>query len=121
MAQMLKAMLKIRGSKVRLLQLIQFLDCIQNMSWVSRGGMVDLNTWQKVGERLHGCYMAKGLDGMTILTFGLWSQIRDCLDSTPSSVSEPGDEVSFSMVRWKPDSIKWDGLYYLFNCSIPRR
>jgi hypothetical protein len=60
--------------------------------------MVDLNTWQKVGERLHGCYMAKGLDGMTILTFGLWSQIRDCLDSTPSSVSEPGDEVSFSMV-----------------------
>jgi hypothetical protein len=79
--QMLKAMLKTRGSKIRSLQLAQFLDYVQDTCpWFPEEGTVNLDTWQKVGERLQDCYTVKGPDGMPVFTFGLWSQIRDCLD-----------------------------------------
>jgi hypothetical protein len=105
--QMLKAMLKTRRNKVRFLQLIQFLDYVQDTCcWFPEEGTVNRDTWQKVEERLQGYYTA---DGMPIFTFSLWSQIRDCLDSTPihklkfsSSVSEPGGAGSFSRVPAVP-------------------
>jgi hypothetical protein len=51
--QMLKAMLKTRGSKIRSLQLTQFLDYVQDTCpWFPEEGTVNLNSWQKVGERL---------------------------------------------------------------------
>jgi hypothetical protein len=51
--QMLKAMLKTRESKVRLLQLIQFLDYVQDTCpWFPEKGTVNLDTLQKAGERL---------------------------------------------------------------------
>jgi hypothetical protein len=51
--QMLKAMLKTRRSKVRSLQLMQFLDYVQDTCpWFPEEGTVNLDTWQKVGERL---------------------------------------------------------------------
>jgi hypothetical protein len=40
------------------------------------------------------CYIAEGLECMTVFTFGLWSMIKGCLGPTPShkasSVFEPG-------------------------------
>jgi hypothetical protein len=62
-----------------------------------------------VGERLWEGYITKGLDGMQVCTFSLWSQIRDCLVPTPihklkfpSSLSEPGGAESFSRVPAAP-------------------
>jgi hypothetical protein len=50
-----------------------------------------------VGESLRNCYMAEGAKDMPIFTFGMCSQIRDCLAPTPihkikirPSESEPG-------------------------------
>jgi hypothetical protein len=57
--QMLKAMLKTRGSKVKSCHLAQFLDFVgDTCPWFPREGTVKLETWQKVGESfkkpLHG-------------------------------------------------------------------
>jgi hypothetical protein len=73
--QMLKVMLKTGGSEIRSLQLVQFLDYVQDTCpWFPEEGTVNLDTWQKVGERLQDRYMAKGPDGRPVFTFGLWSQ-----------------------------------------------
>jgi hypothetical protein len=51
--QALKAMLKIRGSRVRLLQLMPFLDFVQDTClWLSEELTVNLETWNNVGDRL---------------------------------------------------------------------
>jgi hypothetical protein len=51
--QALKAMLKIRGSRVRLLQLMPFLDFVQDTClWFSEELTVNLETWNNVGDRL---------------------------------------------------------------------
>jgi hypothetical protein len=66
--QMLKAVLKTRGSKIRSLQLTQFLDYVQGTGpWFPEEGTVNLDTWENVGERLQDCYMAKGPYGMPVL------------------------------------------------------
>jgi hypothetical protein len=55
--QMLKAMLKTRGSKVKSHQLVQFLDFVQDTyPWFPREQTVNLETWQKVGESLRNRY-----------------------------------------------------------------
>jgi hypothetical protein len=82
--QMLKAMLKTRGSKVKSRQLAQFLDFVRDTCpWFPREGTVNLETWRKVGERLRNCYMAEGAKDKPVFTLGRWSQIRDSLDPTP--------------------------------------
>jgi hypothetical protein len=82
--QMLKALLKTKGSKGKSLQLVQFLDFVQDTCpWFPEEGAVNLETWQKVGEKLKSCYMAEGPDCKSIFTFGTWSQIRNCLDPAP--------------------------------------
>jgi hypothetical protein len=46
-------MLKIRGTSVRSLQLMQCLDFVQNIClWFSEEGTVYLETWNKVGDGL---------------------------------------------------------------------
>jgi hypothetical protein len=46
--QALKAMLNIRGSRVRLLQLMQVLDFVQDTCpWFPEEGTVNLQTWNK--------------------------------------------------------------------------
>jgi hypothetical protein len=51
--QTLKAMLKIRGCRVRSLQLMQFLDFVQDTClWFSEEGTVNLETWNEVGDGL---------------------------------------------------------------------
>jgi hypothetical protein len=55
--QALKAMLKIRGSRVRSLQLMQFLDFVQDTClWFPEEGTVNLETWNKVGDGLRVRY-----------------------------------------------------------------
>jgi hypothetical protein len=59
--QMVKAILKTRGSKVRLLQFIQFLDYVQDTCpWFPEKSTVNLDTWQKVGEKLRSHYTVEG-------------------------------------------------------------
>jgi hypothetical protein len=54
------------------------LDYVQDTCpWFPEEGTVNLDTWQKVGERLWGHYTATELDSMPIFTLDLWSQIRD--------------------------------------------
>jgi hypothetical protein len=53
--QALKATLKIRGIMARSLQLMQFLDFVQDIClWFPEKGIVNLETWKKVGDRLKG-------------------------------------------------------------------
>jgi hypothetical protein len=104
-----RAILKIRGSRVRSLQFMQFLNFVQGTcQWFPEEGTVNLERWKKVGDRLMAQYTAEGLECMPIFTFGLWSMIRDCLVPTPShkqrfssSVSNltPGDMPSVSEGR----------------------
>jgi hypothetical protein len=78
-------MLKIRGRRVRLLQLTQSLDFVQGTCpWFPEEGTVNLETWNKVGDRLRMQYTAEGPECMSIFTFSLLSMIRDCLEPTPS-------------------------------------
>jgi hypothetical protein len=59
--------------------------------------MVNLETWDKVGDRFRAQYRAGGLECMPIFTFGLWSLIRDCLDPTLSYKQRLSSSVSDSM------------------------
>jgi hypothetical protein len=69
--QMLKAMLKTRGSKVKSCQLVQFLDFVwDTCPWFPREGTVNLETWQKVGESLRNRYTEEGAKDMPTFTFG---------------------------------------------------
>jgi hypothetical protein len=78
-------MLKIRGSRVRSLQFMQFLDFVQdNCLWFPEAGTVNLETWSKVGDGLRAGYVAEGLECRPIFIFALWSLIKDCLGPTPS-------------------------------------
>jgi hypothetical protein len=82
--QVLKAMLKTRGSKVKSLWLIQLLDFDQDTCpWFLEEGTVNLETWQKVGVKLKSHCKAEDDDDMPIFTFGLCSQIWDCLYPAP--------------------------------------
>jgi hypothetical protein len=91
-------MLKIRGNRVRSLQLMQFLDFVEDTCpWFLEEGTVNSETWNKVGDGLRVKYSLEGLECMPIFTFGLWSMIQDCLGPTPShkerfssSVFKPG-------------------------------
>jgi hypothetical protein len=57
----LKAVLKIRGSRVRSLQLMRFLDFVHDpFPWFPEEGTVNLETWNKVGDGLRVRYTAEG-------------------------------------------------------------
>jgi hypothetical protein len=100
---MLKAMLKTRGNKVRLLQLMQLLDFVQDTCLCfPEEGTVNLETLNKLGDRLIARYMAEGLECMPIFTFGLWSMIRDCLIPTTSHKQRFSSSVSNLTPRDKP-------------------
>jgi hypothetical protein len=81
--QALKGMLKIRGSRVRLLQLMQFLDFVQDTCpWFPEEGNENLETWNKIGDGLRARYMAEGhACPFLLLVCGLW---LDCLEPTSS-------------------------------------
>jgi hypothetical protein len=92
---MLKAMLKTRKNRVKSLQLVQFLDFVQDSClWFLEEGTVNLETWNKVGDRLREQYMAEGLECMPIFTLGSWSMIRDCLLPTTSHKQRFSSSVS---------------------------
>jgi hypothetical protein len=84
--QALKAFIfEIRGSRVRSLQLIQFLDFVQDTcQCFPEEGTVNLETWNKVEDWLRVQYVDERLDSMPIFTFGLWFMIKDCFRPTPS-------------------------------------
>jgi hypothetical protein len=57
---------------------MQFLDIVQDTClWFPEEGTVNLETLNKVGDRLREQYMAEELECMPIFTFGLWSMVKD--------------------------------------------
>jgi hypothetical protein len=100
-------MLKIRGSRVRSLQLMQFFDFVQDTCpWFPEEGTVNLETWNKVGHGLRMCYTAEGPECMPIFTFSLWYMIRD--------VWIP---LSHMNKDFPPQYLSWDVGYTLCNQS----
>jgi hypothetical protein len=70
--QALKDMLKIRGIRLRLSQVMQFLDFVQDTClWFPEEGTVNLETWNKVGDGLRARHTAEGPECIPIFTFGL--------------------------------------------------
>jgi hypothetical protein len=68
--QALKVILKIRGRRVRSLQLTQILDFVQDtFLWFLEEGTVNLETWNKVGDRLRAHYVAEELECLHIFYF----------------------------------------------------
>ncbi|KAF6323407.1 hypothetical protein mRhiFer1_008384 [Rhinolophus ferrumequinum] len=77
----LKKLLAARGSRVSREQLDKFLEFVKEVCpWFPEEGTVNLETWEKVGERLQDYYAAHGPQRVPVETFGLWTLIRDCLD-----------------------------------------
>jgi hypothetical protein len=110
---MLKAVLRTRHNEVKSLQLVQFLDFVQDTyPWFPEEGTVNLEIWQKSRGKIRD---AEGPDGMLIFTFGMWSQIQDCVDPAPihklrikSFEAEPrgykksGDDSHLSFNQFQP-------------------
>lgn len=79
--RVLKSMLKAQGAKVGREQLERFLDFVTEVSpWFPGDGTVNLETWQRVEERLHAHHTAQGPQKVPVDTFSLWNLIKDCLD-----------------------------------------
>lgn len=51
--------------------------------WFPEQGTVNLETWKKVGVKLHDFYTAHGPNKVPADAFPLWQLIRDCLDPAP--------------------------------------
>ncbi|XP_045439531.1 endogenous retrovirus group K member 113 Gag polyprotein-like [Pipistrellus kuhlii] len=79
--QVLKTMLRSRGTKVSSSQLHHFMQFVEEVCpWFPEEGTVNLETWVKVGERIQGYYEAHGPQKVPVDTFSLWALVRDCID-----------------------------------------
>lgn len=78
---MLRSMLKARGVKTSEAQLLRFLEfLVQICPWFPEEGTLNLETWEKVRERLQGYYDARGPSEVPVDTFSLWNLVRDVMD-----------------------------------------
>jgi hypothetical protein len=77
-------MLKLRGSSQVASAYAVFRFCTGYWPVVPEEGTVNLEIWNKVGDRLRAHYMAEGLEYMPIFTFVLWYMIKDWLGPTLS-------------------------------------
>jgi hypothetical protein len=69
---------------------MQILDFVQyTCLWFPKEGTINLETWNKVGDKLRVQYMPEGPECMPIFSFGLWSMIKGCLGSTPTHKDFP--------------------------------
>ena len=53
--------------------------------WFPEEGIVNLNTWEKVGKQIKTCYSQHGPEKVPTDVFSLWNIIRDALDPAPDS------------------------------------
>lgn len=99
-AAMLKSLLVARGIKVTRAQISRFLDFIEEVCpWFPRDGTINIETWNKVGERLQGYYAVHGPEKVPIDTFTLWTLIKECLRG------DTGDE------KWQRITRSTDKIY----------
>lgn len=78
---MLRSMLKARGVKTSEAQLLRFLEfVVQVCPWFPEEGTLNLETWEKVRERLQGYYDAHGPFKVPVDTFSLRNLVRDVID-----------------------------------------
>ncbi|XP_048785548.1 endogenous retrovirus group K member 5 Gag polyprotein-like [Lagopus muta] len=97
---MLKSLLVARGVKVTRGQISRFLDFIEEVCpWFPRDGTINIETWNKVGERLQGYYAVHGPEKVPIDTFTLWTLIKECLRG------DTGDE------KWQRTTRSTEKLY----------
>lgn len=79
--QVLKTMLRSRGTKIGTGQLEKFLQFIEKVCpWFPEEGTVNVETWARVGKKLQDHYAAHGPQEVPVDAFALWTLIRDCLD-----------------------------------------
>ena len=84
---MLKDMLKSRVTKISQKWLTQFLTFIGEICpWLSEEGMINLKTWDKVGEGIKGYYTTHGPEKIPRDAFSLWTLVRDTLDPRHESI-----------------------------------
>ena len=74
---MLKSLLKARGISVHAKQIHCFLQDV--CPWFPRDGTINVETWNKVGERIRSFYAAHGPEKVPIEAFTLWSLVKECL------------------------------------------
>ncbi|XP_048797887.1 endogenous retrovirus group K member 5 Gag polyprotein-like [Lagopus muta] len=97
---MLKSLLVARGVKVTRSQISSFLDFIEEVCpWFPRDGTINIETWNKVGERLQGYHAVHGPEKVPIDTFTLWTLIKECLRG------DTGDE------KWQRTTRSTEKLY----------
>ena len=78
---MLKNMLRARGAKIEKQKLTEFLHFVEEVCpWFPKEGSVNIETWEKVGERLRDYYNVHGPCKMPVDTFSLWNMIKDSID-----------------------------------------
>lgn len=81
LTHMLRSMLKAGGVKTSEAQLLRFLELVEQVCpWFPEEGTLNLETWEKVRERLQGYYDAHGPSKVSIDTFSLWNSVRDVID-----------------------------------------
>lgn len=79
--QVLKNMLKARGSRVSTEQLSHFVAFVEDMCpWFPEEGTVNVEVWQKVGKQLQTYYSVHGPSKVPVDIFSLWTLIKNCLD-----------------------------------------
>ena len=77
---MLNSLIKARGISVHAKQICCFLTFIEDVcSWFPRDGTINVETWNKVGERIRSFYAAHGPAKVLIEAFTLWSLVKKCL------------------------------------------
>ncbi|XP_010155635.1 PREDICTED: LOW QUALITY PROTEIN: endogenous retrovirus group K member 5 Gag polyprotein-like [Eurypyga helias] len=69
-----------RGVKVSIKRIHVFLEFIELVCpWFPRDGTINLETWNRVGERIQSFYTVHGPEKVPIDAFPLWSLIKECL------------------------------------------
>ena len=76
---MLKSLIKARGISVHAKQIHCFAFIEDVGPWFPRDGTINVETWNKVGERIRSFYAAHGPAKVLIEAFTLWSLVKKCL------------------------------------------
>lgn len=79
-ASMLKSLLIARGVKVTTRQIDRFLEFVEQICpWFPKNGTINIETWNKVGDKIQGYYAVHGPEKVSIDAFTLWTLVKECL------------------------------------------
>ena len=79
-ASMLKSLLVARGVKVTTKQIDRFLEFVEQVCpRFPKNGTINIETWNKVGDKIQGYYAVHGPEKVSIDAFTLWTLVKECL------------------------------------------